>query len=256
MRILFATAHKYLPQMHGGMQSSVHELCRGLQDRGHRVAVLAGLMPGGLFALTARVKMQINGKLARCKVTRSGRLGYPVWYTWTPWDAVAYVARKQRPDLIVIPAHLPVRMALAARKTGIPILMLLQDVEFSQHGGAFEQLGQVACVANSRFTAEKYRNVFGVTPRVIYPFIASEKYRTSTARENVTLINPHPMKGRDIALEIARQCPEIPSPSWKRGRCHRTSGGNSTPSWPRFPTSPLCRHKPTCGRFTRAAKFS
>jgi hypothetical protein len=100
-------------------------------------------------------------------------------------------------------------MALAARATGIPILMMLQDVEFSQHGGAFEQLEQVACVANSQFTAGKYRSAFGVTPSVVYPFIAPEKYRTSTTRKNVTLINPHPKKGRDIAIEIARQCPEL-----------------------------------------------
>jgi glycosyltransferase involved in cell wall biosynthesis len=210
MRILFITAHKYLPQMHGGMQSSTNQLCCALRRKGHRVGVLAGLMPGGLFGLKARIKMQINKKLSRCKVARSSSLGYPVWYAWFPWEAVEYVARKERPDLIVVAAHLPVRMAAAARPTGIPVLMLLQDVEFHQHGGAFEDLGDVACVANSRFTAAKYRNAFGVSPSVIYPFIAAEKYRTRTSRENVTLINPHPKKGRDIGIEIARHCPEIP----------------------------------------------
>ena len=48
MRILFVTARAYLPQSRGGMQSSANELCGALQRRGHRVAVLAGLKPGGL----------------------------------------------------------------------------------------------------------------------------------------------------------------------------------------------------------------
>jgi hypothetical protein len=43
MNVLFIILHKYLPQMHGGMQSSTDELCHGLIGRGHRVAVLAGL---------------------------------------------------------------------------------------------------------------------------------------------------------------------------------------------------------------------
>jgi len=88
--------------------------------------------------------------------------------------------------------------------------MLLQDVEFRNHGGAFEDLGQIPCVANSNFTATKYRDAFGVLPGVIYPFIDTARYKTDTSRTNITFVNPHPAKGRDIAIEIARQCPEIP----------------------------------------------
>src|SRR5271157_307312 len=116
--------------------------------------------------------------------------------------------REGRP--IVVMAGEAVRMALAAKRTQIPILMQLQDVSFHFHGGRFEDLGNVACVANSRFIANKYRTAFGVNPSVIYPFVSPDKYRTKTTRENVTFINPHPVKGRDIALGIARLCPKIP----------------------------------------------
>jgi glycosyltransferase involved in cell wall biosynthesis len=210
LKILFITAHKYLPQMYGGLQSATHELCHALLHRGHDVAVLAGLMPGGYFALKSRIKMKINHKLSGCSVSKDTRLGYPVWYVWCPWDAVRHVAREQAPDLIVVLAYQTVRMALAARPTAIPLLMQLQDVEFHQHGGDFKDLGDIACVANSRFTAEKYRVAFGVNPSVIYPFVAAEKYRTSTTKENITFINPDIKKGLNIAINIARQCPEIP----------------------------------------------
>jgi glycosyltransferase involved in cell wall biosynthesis len=210
MNILFITAHKYLPQMRGGLQSSADDLCRSLVARGHRVAVLAGLMPAGAFALKARIKMQINGRLFGCKVTRETGLGYPVWYSWFPWEAVEHVERKEKPDLIVVMAMQAVRMALAAKSTGIPILIQLQDVEFMKHGGNFEDIADLPCVANSRFTAETYHMAFGVNASVIAPFVSKSKYRTETSRENVTFINPFPEKGRDIALAVARRCPEIP----------------------------------------------
>jgi glycosyltransferase involved in cell wall biosynthesis len=211
VNVLFITAHVYLPQMRGGLQSSTDELCRSLVARGHRVAVLAGLASRSL-TLKSRIKMQINSRLFGCKVTRETGLGYPVWYSWLPWEAVKHVARKEKPDLIVVMAVRPVRMALAAKPTGIPILIQLQDVQFNQHDGPFQDLGKIACVANSNFTAEKYRRAYGVNPSVIYPFILKEKYKTLTppTRENVTFINPVPVKGSDLALRIALLCPEIP----------------------------------------------
>jgi glycosyltransferase involved in cell wall biosynthesis len=123
---------------------------------------------------------------------------------------VEYVTKTERPDLIVVMAGNPVPMALAAQRTQCPILVELQNVEFQLHGGRFEDLCNVPCVANSRFTAEKYHQAYGVTPTVIYPYIEKVKYKTLTNRENITFINPVLIKGRDIALEIARRCPEIP----------------------------------------------
>ncbi|MFZ0634792.1 MAG: glycosyltransferase, partial [Candidatus Acidiferrales bacterium] len=210
MKILFITAHKYLPQVYGGLQTATHQLCLSFLERGHEVAVLARLMPGGSFALKSRMKMKMNEKILRHKVSRQMSFGYPVWYSWIPSGEIEYIAAKEKPDLIVVLAVESVRMALAARPANIPVLMMLQDVEFKKHGGSFEDLGAVPCIANSHFTAEKYRHTYGVNPTVIYPFVSAENYRTKTTKENVTFINPVPVKGRDIAAEIARLCPDIP----------------------------------------------
>jgi hypothetical protein len=102
--------------------------------------------------------------------------------------------------------------------------MRLQDVEFHRHTGPLADLGNLPCVANSQFTAEKYRACLGANPGVIYPFIPADEYRTKTTRENVTFVNPHPYKGRDIALGVARLCPEIPFTfveSWRLYGEHR-----------------------------------
>ena len=158
----------------------------------------------------SRLKMYLRKRYAGHKVARDTKLGYPVWRSWFPWEDVQYVAGEENPDLIVVMAIKPVKMALAAQLTGIPIVMQLMDVEFKDHGGAFEELGHIPCIANSVFTAAIYRDTYGVTSEVIYPFIAPNKYKTETTRQNVTFINPVPEKGRDIAIGIARLCPDIP----------------------------------------------
>lgn len=190
MRILFVTAHLYLPQMYGGLQTDTDQLCHALMRRGHKVGVLCGITDPFLTGRTSRLKMRIWKGLSGCKVSRDSGLGYPVWRTWFPWEGVEYVAKEQAPDLIIVLSVYPVRMALAAKMTKIPILMRLLDVEFKQHGGPFEDLGDVPCIANSHFTAEKYRHAYGVNPIVIYPFILAEMYKTTTTRKNVTFINP------------------------------------------------------------------
>jgi glycosyltransferase involved in cell wall biosynthesis len=150
-------------------------------------------------------------KLLKRTVFRDAALGYPVWRSVSPWNDLEYVAKKQTPDLIVVMAVEPVRMALAAQRTQIPVLMQLQDVEFHMLGGRFEDLGDnINCVANSRFTAERYRNAYGIHPRVIYPCISADRYRVKTTKENITFVNPKPIKGRDIAFAVARLCPDIP----------------------------------------------
>jgi glycosyltransferase involved in cell wall biosynthesis len=167
-------------------------------------------MPGGVFGLTSQVKMKINGKLTGCKVTKDTTLGYPVWRrTWCPWEIVEYVAGKEKPDLIVVLAINVVRMALAAMRTGIPVILKLQDVEFQNHDGDFNELGDIPCVANSEFTAKKYQHAYGVRPTVICPYIQTENYKTETTKETVAFINPYPQKGRDIALNVARLNPDI-----------------------------------------------
>ena len=214
MKVLFITANLYPPQAYGGSQTSTHQLCHGLMRRGHHVAVLtgliSGLIPESVLGLAARISIQINQRFSGCKVSRDTGLGYPVWRIWCPWEVVEYVAKREKPDLIVVLAFKPVRMALAAKRTGTPILMQLQDVDFGQHDGDFSALGGIPCIANSHFTANTYRRAYGVDPEVIYPFISLERYRTRTSRESVTFINPIPKKGSDIALELARLCPEIP----------------------------------------------
>lgn len=206
MNILFATAQPHLPQMLGGLQHSSRELALRLKARGHNVAFLCALMPGGYTGIRGRIMIKLSGK----KAALDQGQGVPIYRAWFPWEAVDEVAKKMQADVVVVLARQPVKMAKAAQQAGVPLLMMLQDVEKADHGGNFEDLGKIQCVANSQFTADFYKEHYGVSPGVIHPIIDAEKYRTPTTRENVTFINPQPVKGLDIALAAAKACPDIP----------------------------------------------
>jgi hypothetical protein len=65
-------------------------------------------------------------------------------------------------------------------------------------------------IANSQFTADRYRQEFGIDSTVIPPIFRPELYRTTSTRKYVTFINPDPRKGRDLAFAIAEHCPRVP----------------------------------------------
>jgi glycosyltransferase involved in cell wall biosynthesis len=206
MRILFITEHRYLPQYLGGMQTTADNLCHGLLNRGHYVSILASFMRTGFFGWRCTLQRKMLGR----SVLKDRKCGYPVWRSWVPSSEVRYVARREQPDIIVVMAMAPVRMALAARPTGLPIVMQLHDTEFECHGGDFSEIRTFPCISNSHFTADQYRNAFGVESSVIYPIILPSDYQTTSTREVITFINPIAVKGLDIAVEIARRCPDLP----------------------------------------------
>lgn len=150
--------------------------------------------------------MKLTGRKVifdRCMGVRCGR-------TWFPWDVLGDVIKADRPDVIVIPAHAPVKMALAALQSGRRPLMMLQDVELSGEGEDFSTIGIVPCVANSAFTAKKYEDSFGLRADVVHPLFERTDYETQTFPDVVTFVNPHPKKGVDVALGVAAACPHIP----------------------------------------------
>lgn len=208
MNILFATAHPFLPQMRGGMQFTSNTIAESLLKKGHQVTMLSALMPNGFFGFKQRLLLKLTGK----KAIQDSILNYPIYRSWFPWEGMASVLDKVKPDLVVILASQPVKMAQSVKAVApdLPIVIMLQDVEFDKHGGPFEALGNIPCIANSSFTAQRYRDNYDVDPIVIHPVIYGDKYKTQTIRENVTFINPNPVKGLEIALKLAQACPEIP----------------------------------------------
>jgi glycosyltransferase involved in cell wall biosynthesis len=206
MNILLCSTQAYIPQASGGAQTSTHELAIELAGRGHRVSVLAGLAGNGWIALRNRILM----KLTRRHLTMDRILSYPVFRAWFPWQRVGELLGAVKPDVAVLASWQCIPLAKALRQFGIPVVIYLRDVEFHDLGGNLGELPDAVYLANSQFTADRYRQVFGIDATVIPPLFRPELYQTTSTRKYVTFINPDPRKGRDLAFAIAGQCPRIP----------------------------------------------
>ena len=220
MRVLFAGGNGYYPQFHGGVQSSTHHLVEQLRAGGHEASVLASLFGQGMFGLKARAKM----KLLRQRAAVDTYPGYPVVRAWFPWEAAGFAVSRMRPDVAVVQCHKSVPLGRALEAEGVPLVVYLRNVEFHELGGDLRELKSARYIANSRFTAAKYREEFGFDSVVIPPTIDADAYRTQSTREYVTFINPYAEKGFELALGIAERCSDIPFlflESWKLDDEHR-----------------------------------
>nr|WP_111301182.1 glycosyltransferase family 4 protein [Paracoccus saliphilus] len=205
MRILFTIGDPYLPQRSGGAQSSTRQLVEELSAQGHVVAVMCRLSGGGWTEMSSRIKRRIG----RTRFSRDTLPGHPVYRAWDPTDTTE-VVRKFRPDVAVVQNGSTIPIAKSLEAHGVPVVLYFRNVEFEELEGSPADLSRALFVANSQFTANRHHEAFGVTCTVIPPLVNPNLYRTASTRANVTFINPYPVKGLEIALAVAGECPDIP----------------------------------------------
>lgn len=208
LNVLFTSAIPYLPQIYGGLEINTHELISELAARGHRAAVLTRLAYGNAFGLRTAARMAFAGAPCAC----DDALGYPVYRARRPWTVVD---RVPRPDVAIVQdgGMVPFMHALARQR--VPFLLYLHGLEFESWGGpgrplAADAVPRVPCLANSHFTAARFRRAYGREAWVLPPVCRPERYRTARQPRHVTFINPVREKGLEIALALAAACPDIP----------------------------------------------
>ena len=99
---------------------------------------------------------------------------------------------------------------MSLREYNVPVVLYFRNVEFAELEGSPSNLDKARFVANSHFTARKYANEFNIEATVIPPLVDEKKYKTQSSGRYVTFINPYPVKGLEIALQIAKFCEDIP----------------------------------------------
>ena len=184
------------------MARSTHDLALALRERGHQVSVLCGLAPGGAadFPLRAMQKLFSTDRVP----------GYPVFRRWNVLESLGAVLDSSSPDIAIVQIGDAVGLARELEAHAIPTLFYLHNVDFRELGGDPRTLSHVRFIANSEFTARRYKAVFDIDAVVVPPLVHAASYIAPRNPANVTFVNPYPEKGRDIALEVARACPLIP----------------------------------------------
>lgn len=187
--------------------SNTHDFALELIERGHDVSVAAKLQPNDFLALRTR----LLGKLIGKKRVYDRVMGYPVYRRWFLNESdLTDIIERARPDVVIVQAAESIMAARHLQKLGVPVILYFHDVEFDLLGGDPSELKNVIFLSNSQFTANKYQQKFGITSTVIAPIFRASSYRAPRVPENVTMINPQPVKGSDIVLELIAACPDIP----------------------------------------------
>lgn len=207
MRVLFATNHSYPPQRVGGSESSTHDLCLTLLELGHSVGVLSSLLFWPPIGAIHRLRFAWRG---RASFVRDEILGYPVFRARRPILAVHEVVHDFAPDVAVIQAGSPIRLAERFTASSLPCVVYLRDTMFGRLGGPVLEHPLVRYVATSRDLAGQFANAFGIVPLCIPPIVRPDRYGIEPLRKNVTFVCPRRQKGLEIALGLAARRPDIP----------------------------------------------
>lgn len=205
MRILFATTHKHLPELRGGMEVNTHELILALKSRGVTGAVLCGLAGRGWTGLKARLQIKLLGN--RCP--RDDALGYPAWRSYDSVGQVAQVVKAFRPDVIVLQGGADFDALLnACLATGLPVCCYLHTPDLLPMSAELLAHPKLSFIVNSQCTAALHpgKAISGI----VRPLMRPHRYQTETDRSAVVFVNPQPHKGRDTVVAVARARPDIP----------------------------------------------
>lgn len=197
MRVLFASVYPHLPDVIGGLQTTTDDLCTALVALGAQAAVLCGLSEHGTHG---HVPPQCDSAL-----------GYPVFRVAHPVDALPLLAASWEPDIIIVQSGttlLP--LVIASLDTGRPTAVYLHNVETHQLGGTLVPDASILYLANSDFTAQRWRALCGLDCVVVPPLVLPERYFVPERGDNVLFVNPTQIKGVEIMFALARACPDIP----------------------------------------------
>jgi len=201
MNVLFCSTNGFLPQSVGGVECSTHETCTHFRAQGLSPVVLAALKARGWLTIALRVRRH----LLRDAYPVDLRFGYPVFRVWDPVHAMAEIIRRSKIDVVLVNQNHR-GLVQAGLDAGVPTVLYAHGTDFVD----LPSPERPDYISNSCFTAARLKARYGVASAVIPPLILPERYRVESHRRAVLFVNPHPAKGVEIALGLARARPDIP----------------------------------------------
>ncbi|MFA7429803.1 MAG: glycosyltransferase [Rhodospirillaceae bacterium] len=205
MHILLCSSYPHLPDTRGGLQTSTDELCLALQDKGIGVTVLCGALGDG----------------GGGPVLRDVSLGYPVIRAPDALAALPMVVAALDPSAIIVQSGYSLAAMLAvALETGCPTAVYLHNVELHRIGGTLPPDPHILYLANSRFTADRWRDSFGIVSYILPPVVRPARYQAAHTGDRVLFVNPVPEKGIERVADLATANPDVPfliAESWQIG---------------------------------------
>lgn len=210
LRILFLNGQPFLPQIVGGVEVSTLQLCHVLRELGHEPFIMASLERGDALWLRNAMMRRLTG--FPCPSDRYH--GIPVFRGWNMPQGLTAVIERIRPDAVVLQTVNPgpdfTAVCARAIELGTPTFAYVRAVSTIMRLRTHRLPDALNFIGNSSFTAGVIRRELGRDAGIVPPLIDARRYAGESSREFVTMINPRPLKGGDIALALAQSCPDIP----------------------------------------------
>jgi glycosyltransferase involved in cell wall biosynthesis len=227
MRLLFCTSYPYLPEIRGGLQTTVDELCLLLVEKGVEVCVLCGTTDG------QQRESDVN-------------LGYRVIRTSDPAAAIGIVAAAFEATTIIVQSSYALSdMLAAALGTGVPVSVYLHNVE-QKSTGLLPADPAILYFANSPFSVDRWQTAAGIECHLLPPVVVPGRYVAGKTGNSALFVNPVHLKGVERVAVLAAANPDIPfliTESWTvnddwRGWVQSRFQGLSNVEW-RRPTDDM-----------------
>jgi glycosyltransferase involved in cell wall biosynthesis len=218
MRILFAADELHFPDNVGGSRMDIHDLALTFGEQGHDVEVLAAAS-GRTRLLGYRALETVTGMRVLNRVDTLN--GYPTTRcgSWQLLRSLGASVASRPPDLLITQSAGSGRLAGVASRQGVRAVirlasageaeMLAAAARDDPEVGAVIQSPLVTLVAVSRFVATLAADLLGISPAVIYPPVRLQACVTPGREpDHITFINPIPLKGLEVALQVAQLLPQ------------------------------------------------
>ena len=221
MRILFISA-----ATGGGSARSTFELAELLAPRGHEIAILSRTNGSARRkrlhkrVVNLRTKLgdtptasavgRVGRRIGR-KPTRATGTHLEVWETAFPENSLEPVRRQFQPDVVVVSsmgvtAWRQVRAELAA--AGVPSVLYVREERGLLHLSLSQAPPDLLLTNAHALTAECA--ALGYEAETVPSIVMLDSCRVESTRTRVVYINPVPIQGVDIALELAEARPDVP----------------------------------------------
>lgn len=231
LRILYASRRPPYPFFLGGAARCAHRLllslardcavdCLAVGSADYAPTTWSAPTPADREALGVRTSVDAAHAAHTPTAALQLDCGYPVAVLPDFETALADTIRRFRPDIVWAQLEGAFDVLSIARRHGVQGLLFVHDAEDDE--ALLRRTADLGChvVCSSEFLAGKVSGIIGRPSPVIYP--ASDWYfGTGHDPEGfITMVNPHPVKGLETFLQIARRLPQhrfLLQESWNLG---------------------------------------
>lgn len=206
MRLLYGVGRPAFPFFIGGDGTLTHTMLTGLMRMGvdcRYVGTFGDYVTRKLGRLDElAVPYALDAELLRYRLPYSVTLATDETFR----SVVEQTIVEFEPDVVFSQLDEAREILALAKRHGCRTALYVLDLEYAENFRALEAEPDLVFTASQSARAEVSRR-YGRDSHVLYPPVDVEAYRTPRREECVTMVNPIPVKGVEIALSLAEALP-------------------------------------------------